>query len=68
MNANQSGDGTRLTETRLQHKWVGRDSNPEPTPKVSELAALCDASVHIAKHRPYIARGTRVSPLNLVRL
>ncbi len=21
-----------LTETRLQHKWVGRDSNPEPTP------------------------------------
>ena len=68
MNANQCGGDTRLTETRLQHKWVAANSNPEVTPKAFGAAPLCEASVHIAKHRPYIARGTRVSPLNLVRL
>jgi hypothetical protein len=43
MNLNQFGGYTTLTETRFQHKWVGRDSNPEPTPKAFGAAPLTGA-------------------------
>ena len=52
MNANQCGGGTRLTETRLKHKWVGWDSNPEPTPKAFGAARL------LRRVRPYRKAST----------